>query len=92
MNQIRHDKNPDVEMLKTMGVFQWPIWEADISEFPWTYEMEETCYILEGRFVVTPKTGGDPVEVGPGDFVVFPKGLDCVWKILEPVRKHYSFS
>lgn len=91
MSHIKLDKNPDVERLKTMGVFQWPIWEAAVSEFSWAYEMEETCYILEGRIIVTPQDG-KPIEITPGDFVVFPKGMECRWQILEPVRKHYSFS
>ena len=34
---------------------------------------------------------GKPVEFGPGDLVTFPEGLDCVWKISKPVKKHYKF-
>jgi len=40
---------------------------------------------------IEPKDGGKPVEFGPGDLVTFPEGLDCVWKISKPVRKHYKF-
>ena len=47
-------------------------------------------YILEGRVRVEP-TDGEPVEFGPGDLVTFPRGMDCVWTISEPVRKHYRF-
>jgi uncharacterized cupin superfamily protein len=34
---------------------------------------------------------GKKVEIGKGDFVTFPKGLDCVWDVKEPIRKHYTF-
>ncbi|MFV9616801.1 MAG: cupin domain-containing protein [Gammaproteobacteria bacterium] len=26
-----------------------------------------------------------------GDMVFFPKGMKCVWKIIEPIEKHYIF-
>jgi uncharacterized cupin superfamily protein len=25
-----------------------------------------------------------------GDMVHFPKGMNCVWKIIEPIEKHYT--
>ena len=34
----------------------------------------------------------ETVKFSVGDFVVFPKGLKCRWKVTKPVRKHYSFS
>ena len=86
--QVVHD--PPREKLEAMGVFGWPVWTKEESEFPWTYDAEETCYFLEGRVVVTPD-GGEPVEVGAGDLVTFPRGMRCTWKVLEPVRKHYTF-
>jgi hypothetical protein len=33
--------------------------------------------------------GGAVTEFAAGDFVTFPKGMSCRWKVLEPVRKHY---
>ncbi len=86
--EIVVEKNPSEERLAELGVRSWPTWEADVSEFPWTYDTEETCYFLEGDVVVTPD-GGEPVRIGKGDLVTFPAGLSCTWKILEPVRKHY---
>ncbi len=72
------------------GLFEWPIWEKEVSEFPWTYDSTEECYLLEGRVTVT-VGGGEEVEIEPGDFVRFPGGLSCHWKIHEAVRKHYQF-
>ncbi len=79
------------EELKKMGVFDWPTWSHEPATFPWEYTEEETCYILEGRATVRPE-GGDPVEIGKGDFVTFPKGMKCTWTIHEGIRKHYNFT
>ncbi|HUK83157.1 MAG TPA: cupin domain-containing protein [Verrucomicrobiae bacterium] len=76
--------------LDKLGVFTWPIWEKEVSEFPWHYDEAETCYLLEGDVIVTPD-GGEPVHFGKGDLVTFPKGMSCTWKVLKPVRKHYRF-
>ncbi len=78
------------EQLKKMGVFSWPVWEKEVSRFPWSYDSIEECYILEGDVTVEPKAG-KPVSFGKGDFVTFPKGLSCAWDIKSPVRKHYNF-
>ncbi|MFH1593557.1 MAG: cupin domain-containing protein [Candidatus Omnitrophota bacterium] len=77
--------------MNRMAVRSWPIWIKEVSRFDWHYYDTEMCYILEGRVTVGTK-GGKKVNFGPGDFVTFPKGLDCVWDITEPVRKHYNFS
>jgi uncharacterized cupin superfamily protein len=90
LNTIRVEHNPDEKRLKTDGVFDWPVWTKEISEFTWSYEEPETCYILEGDVVVTPRDGL-PVEIGKGDLVSFPSGMSCTWKVLRPVRKHYRF-
>lgn len=72
------------------GVRDWPIWTCEASEFPWTYDSMEECLLLEGEVEVTPD-GGQPVSFGAGDFVTFPKGMSCFWKVTKPVRKHYDF-
>jgi len=70
----------------------WPIWTCDVSEFDWDYTQTEKCLILEGEVTVSDRPeSGQSVSFGPGDFVKFPVGLKCVWKVTEPVRKHYNF-
>jgi uncharacterized cupin superfamily protein len=86
--KIIHD--PDEEQLEKLGVRDWPIWEKEVSEFPWSYDTSETCYILEGDVVVTP-TDGEPVKIREHDLVVFPSGMSCTWKVRKAVRKHYKF-
>ena len=89
--EIRIEK-PDKTKLERLEVFSWPIWEKEISTFDWHYDTKETCYILEGKVKVEPKDKvGEFVEFGPGDLVTFPEGMDCVWNISAPVRKHYKF-
>ncbi|MDA8094137.1 MAG: cupin domain-containing protein [Betaproteobacteria bacterium] len=74
--------------LMDLEVPRWPIWSKGVSTFPWTYDVPETCYFLEGEAVVTPR-GGQPVRIAQGDLAIFPTGLSCTWDIKKPVRKHY---
>ena len=88
MDGIVVEKTPSENRLAELGVFSWPVWEKEESEFPWQYDEKETCYLLEGEVTVTPD-GGKPVEFGADDLVTFPAGMTCTWKITSPVRKHY---
>ena len=67
----------------------WPIWKCEPSTFDWVYTEKETCLVLEGKVMVS--DGKESVSFGPGDFVVFPKDLECAWNITEAVTKHYNF-
>ena len=66
------------------------IWEKEISEFPWQYDEKETCLLIEGKVEVTPEDG-ETAHFEKGDYVIFPQGLKCTWKIIEPVKKYYKF-
>jgi uncharacterized protein len=85
-----HVEKPTNEKLASLDVESWPIWEKEVSEFPWEYDEPETCYILEGKVTVIPEKGS-PVKFGKGDLVIFPAGLKCRWKIDSAVKKHYRF-
>lgn len=90
MNEIKIERQIAREVVDAGGVFGWPIWEKEVSTFPWTYDANETCFFLEGDVVVTPD-GGEPVQMGKGDRVTFPAGMSCTWEIRKTVRKHYRF-
>jgi len=77
------------EEIQKQGIRNWPIWTKEVSTFEWYYETKEKCLFLEGKVKV--KTDFEEIEFGKGDFVTFPKGLKCVWNVIEPVRKHYYF-
>ncbi len=82
-------EKPTSEKLKALNVLSWPIWTKEVSSFDWSYEEQEICYFLEGE--VTVKTPDGDISFGKGDLVIFPQGLQCVWNIKKPVRKHYQF-
>ena len=86
--KITITKKTDTE-LEDIGVRNWPVWSCEASDFPWEYSDQETCFLLDGDVEVT--TDEETVRFGAGDFVVFPKGLKCRWKVMKPVRKHYNF-
>jgi uncharacterized cupin superfamily protein len=90
MENIQVEHHPDSDKLDKLGVFSWPIWTKEVSEFPWSYDVPETCYFLEGEVAVM-MDGEKPVEIGKGDVVTFPAGLSCTWKIKKDVKKHYQF-
>lgn len=77
------------QKITEMKIRQWPIWEKEISEFDWFYDSMEQCLFLEGHVIV--ETANGSTEIKKGDFVTFPEGLQCVWKVLSPVKKHYKF-
>lgn len=88
MMPIMVEQEPSRERLEALGVFSWPVWSCEVSEFPWSYDQREVCYLLEGRVVVTTEEGAS-VELEAGDLVLFPAGLSCRWEVERPVRKHY---
>lgn len=77
------------EEITSRGIRKWPTWTKEVSRFPWQYDGDEQCLFLEGEVVIETKDGNHTIM--PGDYVVFENGLDCVWDIRKPVRKHYNF-
>ncbi|KAI3785395.1 hypothetical protein L1987_44513 [Smallanthus sonchifolius] len=88
---IKIVKNPPESQLIDLGVRSWPKWGCPPSKFPWTYSAKETCYLLKGKVKVYPEGSDEGVEIGAGDLVVFPKGMNCTWDVSETVDKHYNF-
>ena len=84
--EIRKINDKEIE---NMGILSWPIWTCEISEFDWEYKDAESCYLLDGEVEV--QSEFEKVQFSRGDFVIFPRGLKCRWKVTKPVRKHYSF-
>ncbi|MDR0271698.1 MAG: cupin domain-containing protein [Clostridiales bacterium] len=79
-------KATDADKAKLMNK---PTWGCDVSEFAWHYDSKEICILIEGE--VTVDYNGKSVSFAAGDYVEFPKGLSCVWKVTKPVKKHYEF-
>ena len=82
--KIKIYKNKNIKNYK-----EWPIWTCEPSNFPWTYDAEEHCYIIKGNVkVITPN---ETVTINEGDYVVFPKSLKCTWEVIQPIKKYYTF-
>lgn len=69
--------------------YNWPIWQKEPSEFDWSYSQIEQCLIIEGEVDIV--SGSKKWSFKAGDFVVFPKGLNCKWIIKKAVKKYYNF-
>ena len=83
------------EPMQASGLTLWAdgdqeagVWECTPGPSYWKLDCHEFVHILSGRVSVTPD-GGDPVEMGPGDTAVFPRGWTGNWQILETIRKVY---
>lgn len=88
MSKIVVEK-PSEEKLASLGVFRWPTWSKEVSQFPWSFSSQEVAYILEGEVTVTPN-GGEAVSFSVGDLVTFPAGMSCTWHVKKALRKHYQ--
>ena len=75
---------------KEKEIQKWQIWTCEASTFPWEYDNKESCYILEG-YVDVELENGKILSIGPGDFVIFPIGLKCIWHVQEAIKKHFIF-
>lgn len=89
MSKITIEK-PSPEKLKSLGVEGWSTWECSPSIFDWSYDADETAYVLEGQVKVT-CPNGEEVEIKAGDLVRFPQGLSCTWEVKQKIRKVYTF-
>jgi hypothetical protein len=82
---VRKATSEDIAVMQSKST-----WGCGVSKFDWSYDSEERCLIIEGEVTVT--YGGDKsVSFGEGDYVIFPKGLSCVWDVTKAVKKHYVF-
>jgi uncharacterized cupin superfamily protein len=89
MRKISLDHDPNREFLTDLNVYNWPIETVEVSEFPMHYEEKETCFLIEGEAIVT-QENDEPINIGVGDLVTFPKGISCTWKVVKEIRCHYN--
>ncbi len=82
-------RQPTPEELEALDVTNWGTWSCEVSKFDWSYDMKETCFILEGDVIVSTEDGETQIQAG--DLVMFPSGLHCIWDVKKPVRKHFRF-
>jgi uncharacterized cupin superfamily protein len=88
MKKVIVEKLTSVE-LDQLKVSAWPIWNKEVSQFDWTYDSDEQCFILDGEVIINTPEGDFNIQ--KGDFVTFKKGLKCVWNVKQALSKHYNF-
>jgi len=71
------------------GSGSWSVWECEPSVFNWHYDDEEHAFVYQGKVKV--KTQSEEVEIKAGDYVIFPKDLNCTWTVQEKIKKVYKF-
>ncbi len=82
--------------MSTSGITLWTdgagsesgIWQCTPGPSRWLLETNEFVHLLSGKMTVT-ADGAEPIELGPGDTAVFPKGWAGTWDIHEVLRKLY---
>lgn len=89
MKRIALHHDPNREYLTDLGVYNWPIETVEVSEFPMHYEEKETCFFIEGEVIIT-QEDDEPIHIGVGDLVTFPKGTECTWKVVKETRRHFN--
>ena len=70
------------------GIKNWPIWECEPSNFPWTYNEKEICLIIEGEATIKTEKGAN-YFIKSGDLVEFSAGLCCEWQVIKSMKKHF---
>lgn len=82
--------------MRTSGITLWKddsgaesgIWECTAGPSRWALDTNEFVHVLSGHMTVT-RDLDDPIELGPGDTVIFPKGWKGHWEIEDTLRKLY---
>lgn len=77
------------EKLEALDISAWSPWSCEPSRFDWEYSADERAYVQAGHVRI--HTAAGAVEIKAGDLVLFPKGLQCSWEVIEPIRKVYRF-
>lgn len=67
----------------------WAVWTCNPSKFDWRYNQEEHCFIIEGSATI--KGTENTAIIKAGDHVIFPKRLNCIWEIHNPIKNSIHF-
>jgi uncharacterized cupin superfamily protein len=62
------------------------IWDCTAGRFNWSYDFDETLYVIEGSVTIRDGTGAAR-RVSAGDVVFFPAGSQAEWHVEKYIRK-----
>ena len=85
---IRIREKIEESEIEKIGCRNWGTWSKEVSEFPWSYNDNEECLIIEGSATV--EADGKSYTFTAGDYVQFKKGFKCTWKVTQPIRKYFN--
>ena len=81
-----------IQIIKNKNIndyITWSIWSCEISSFDWEYSDEEHCFIIRGEAIIS--YNSHYITISKGDYLIFPKGMKCYWKITQKIKKYYKF-
>jgi uncharacterized protein len=61
------------------------VWDCTAGSFTWSYDCDETFYVIEGTASLTTRSGKR--DIGPGSVVFFPAGSEATWQVDAYIRK-----
>jgi uncharacterized protein len=70
----------------TDGTSKTVIWDCTAGRFNWSYDIDETVYVLEGSALITDQRG-TPRRVSAGDTILFRAGAQAEWTVDRHIRK-----
>jgi uncharacterized cupin superfamily protein len=69
------------------------VWSCEPGKFvPGEYEVEEVCFVLDGKLGIINNEDGIEQLFQPGDSFIVPKGADTTWVVYEKMKKFYMIS
>jgi len=68
------------------GMATTVVWECTPGSFTWSYDCDETLYIIEGAATLTEPAGGRH-SIGPGSIIYCPAGYVIRWDVSHTLRK-----
>ena len=69
------------------------VWSCEPGKFdPGEYEVEEACFVLDGKLGIINNEDGSEQIFQKGDSFVVPKGADTTWVVYEKMKKFYMIS
>jgi uncharacterized cupin superfamily protein len=71
------------------GAFTVGVWESTPCKDRCVYDVDEACFIIQGKVVMTDEVDGVSWTFGAGDCFVIPKGFAGTWETVETVRKFH---
>ncbi len=68
------------------GYSSMSLWKCSEGRFRWTFDWEESVYILDGEVEIA-SPDGRIAHLRPGSVALFQAGTSSIWTVIRPVQK-----